>query len=59
MADDDVALPRRDGSTRVIHGYGHYHEEYVRTPDGGRIRSTALTRLREDRSVVTGPDTPA
>ena len=56
---DYVTLPRRDGSTRVIHGYGHYHEEYVRTRVGWRIRSTTLSRLHEERSVVTGPDTPA
>jgi len=29
-------------------GYGHYHEEYVREPDGWRIRRVKLTRLRMD-----------
>jgi ketosteroid isomerase-like protein len=35
-----------------LHGYGHYHEEYRRCPDGRwRIASTRLTRLR-----VESPD---
>jgi uncharacterized protein (TIGR02246 family) len=29
-------------------GYGHYHEEYAREPDGWRIRRVKLTRLRMD-----------
>jgi hypothetical protein len=28
-----------------LHGYGHYHETYVRTPDGWKISSMKLTRL--------------
>jgi hypothetical protein len=32
----------------TLHGYGHYHEEYARTPDGWRISRTTLTRLRID-----------
>lgn len=31
-----------------LHGYGHYTEEYVRTPDGWKIQSSTLTRLRVD-----------
>jgi uncharacterized protein (TIGR02246 family) len=31
-----------------LRGYGHYHEEYVREPDGWRIRRLTLTRLRVD-----------
>lgn len=30
---------------RYLHGYGHYHETYVRTPEGWRISSLRLTRL--------------
>ena len=30
---------------RHLHGYGHYHETYVRTDDGWRIASMRLTRL--------------
>ena len=37
--------PLADGST-YLHGFGHYHEEYVRLPNGWRIASTRLTRLR-------------
>lgn len=40
-----------DGSPlRHMHGYGHYHERYVRTPDGWRIAHLTLTRLRVDAS---------
>ena len=31
--------------TFALHGYGHYTEEYVRTPEGWRIQSSTLTRL--------------
>ena len=31
-----------------LRGYGHYHEEYVREPEGWRIRRLTLTRLRVD-----------
>jgi uncharacterized protein (TIGR02246 family) len=31
-----------------LHGYGHYHETYVKTGAGWRIASTTLTRLRSD-----------
>ncbi len=30
-------------------GYGHYHEEYGREPDGWRIHRVRLTRLRMDQ----------
>jgi hypothetical protein len=29
-----------------LHGFGHYHETYVRGPKGWRIKTTRLTRLR-------------
>jgi hypothetical protein len=32
-----------------LRGYGHYHEEYVKGPEGWMIRRTQLTRLREER----------
>lgn len=38
-------FPLEDGST-WLHGFGHYHETYVKTHDGWRIRSSRLTRLR-------------
>lgn len=30
---------------RSLHGFGHYHETYVKGPDGWRIASMRLTRL--------------
>jgi hypothetical protein len=41
----------REGTDLVMRGYGHYHEEYVRTADGWKIRSLRLTRLRVDNKV--------
>jgi hypothetical protein len=52
--NDYVAFPS-EGSPYVIRGYGHYHEEYVRTPDGWRVKSSVLERLRVD----TEGDLPA
>jgi hypothetical protein len=43
--------PLDDGST-YLHGFGHYHETYVRTSAGWRISSTRLTRLRIETSRV-------
>jgi ketosteroid isomerase-like protein len=31
-----------------LHGYGHYHETYVKDAGGWRIASSKLTRLRMD-----------
>ena len=33
---------------RWMHGYGHYHERYVRLDDGWRIKEIRLSRLRVD-----------
>jgi hypothetical protein len=33
---------------RWMHGYGHYHETYVRLEAGWRIQTLRLTRLRVD-----------
>lgn len=33
---------------RWLHGYGHYHERYVKQDDGWRIAEIRLTRLRVD-----------
>ena len=41
----------QDGSDlpfRFMHGYGHYHETYVRLEDGWRIQTIRLSRLRVD-----------
>jgi SnoaL-like domain len=37
--------PLEDGST-YLHGFGHYHETYVRLSSGWRIQTSRLTRLR-------------
>lgn len=31
--------------TFVLRGFGHYHEEYVRTPEGWKIQRSTLTRV--------------
>lgn len=33
-----------------LHGFGHYHETYVRGPRGWRIRSSRLTRLYVEKA---------
>ena len=34
-----------------LDGYGHYHETYVKGPDGWRIASSKLTRLHMDLAM--------
>ena len=41
------------GSTGTVHGYGHYHDAYVKLAAGWRIASTQLVRIRVD---ITAPD---
>jgi len=38
-------MPLYDGST-YLHGWGHYRETYQKRPEGWRIRTSQLTRLR-------------
>jgi hypothetical protein len=38
-------FPLYDGST-YLHGWGHYRETYVKRPEGWRLRTSQLTRLR-------------
>lgn len=45
------AHPLADGST-YLHGFGHYHETYVRSLAGWRIQSTRLSRLRIEMNKV-------
>jgi uncharacterized protein (TIGR02246 family) len=40
--------PLEDGSRVGLHGYGHYHEEYVRQDGTWRIARSRLERLRTD-----------
>jgi hypothetical protein len=49
MVDYVDRIWRADGRREALVGYGHYHEEYVETGDGWRIRSMALVRIRVDR----------
>ncbi len=44
---DHVSLPGNGQPVR-FRGAGHYHDEYVRTSEGWRIRSTVQTRLSID-----------
>lgn len=43
--------PLADGAI-FLHGFGHYHETYVRTDAGWRIQTTKLTRLRVESQKV-------
>ncbi len=45
------AHPLADGSL-YLHGFGHYHEDYVRTARGWRIAMTRLSRLRIELTRV-------
>jgi len=45
--EDELWWPE-GGPLAHLHGYGHYHETYVKTPAGWRIKTMKLTRLRRD-----------
>jgi hypothetical protein len=45
--EDELWWPK-GGPLAHLHGYGHYHESYVKTPSGWRIKTMTLTRLRRD-----------
>jgi hypothetical protein len=45
--------PLHDGSV-LLHGFGHYHETYVKLDVGWRIRSSRLTRLRLEMTKIFG-----
>ncbi len=45
--DDYLEFPG-SGPPSGFHGYGHYHDRYVRTVDGWRLAAVRLTRLRVD-----------
>ena len=44
-------FPLEDGST-YLHGFGHYHETYVKLEGGWRIASSRLTRLRIEMTKI-------
>lgn len=45
---NDHVIFQGEKSPYVVHGYGHYHEEYVRAEDGWRVKSCVMKRLRVD-----------
>ena len=45
--------PLEDGST-YLHGFGHYHETYVKLECGWRILASRLTRLRVEMTKIIG-----
>ena len=52
--EDELWWP--EGSPiKYLHGYGHYHETYVRTTSGWKISSLKLTRLHRIFEFA-GPD---
>lgn len=44
--------PLYDGS-QYLHGFGHYHETYVKTEAGWRLKVTRLSRLRVEMSKTS------
>jgi hypothetical protein len=51
--EDILRLPKDRPSPygyTYLHGFGHYHETYVRGPNGWRIQSVRLTRLHVETS---------
>jgi hypothetical protein len=47
-----------DGSPVAFRGAGHYHDVYVRNPDGWRVKSTELRRLSVDMLEGKFPSRP-
>jgi SnoaL-like domain len=45
---DDYVTGTFNGTPMTIRGHGWYHEDYVRTADGWRIRSSSIVRHRVD-----------
>jgi hypothetical protein len=48
-AMQDVVSLVHNGQPFNFRGYGYYHETYVRTPDGWRMKSSKLVRQRVDK----------
>lgn len=44
----DDCLRFHEGDLAELHGYGHYHETYVKVGGQWQIRTTRLTRMRVD-----------
>ena len=47
-AMEDIVRIELDGTPIAFHGYGHYHDDYVRTAGGWRFKKSVQTRLRVD-----------
>ena len=47
-AMEDIVRLELDGKPIAFHGYGHYHDDYIRTDDGWRFKRSVQTRLRVD-----------
>jgi len=47
-AMEDIVRIELDGTPIAFHGYGHYHDAYVRTDEGWRFKQSVETRLRVD-----------
>jgi len=50
--EDILRRPKDDPSSygyTYLHGFGHYHETYIRLAVGWRIKSTRLVRLHVER----------
>lgn len=54
-AMEDWVRISRNGATMAFHGCGHYHEEYVRTAHGWRVKRAVLKRLRVDPIEGSAP----
>jgi 3-phenylpropionate/cinnamic acid dioxygenase small subunit len=50
-AMQDVVDIELKGERHLFHGYGYYEEDYVRTPEGWRLKSGKLIRQRVDRNT--------
>ncbi|RYD63497.1 MAG: nuclear transport factor 2 family protein [Sphingomonadales bacterium] len=51
MEDQNRYFGPDGGMTSRLHGWGHYHEEYVREDGAWRIHRSVLTRLRVDLEI--------
>jgi len=49
-AQEDLLWGFPAGTSGTLHGYGHYHDSYVRLDDGWRIATTRLARIRVESS---------
>ena len=49
--EDELWWPEGSPLTH-LHGFGHYHETYEKTPSGWRIKTMTLTRLHRQIDVA-------